>query len=140
MIPDRCSIHVDRRILPGETPEEAAREIREVAERAVNAVNGLRVEVALKQGRTAIESDPNSPVGRALQEATRYLGKELVITGFFAGTDGKHFAPHGWPTMIMGPGDPSTAHTPDEWVGIDEVMEATQLYALAALALLGKRG
>ena len=111
-----------------------------MAERAVNAVNGLRVEVVLKQGRAAIESDPASPVGRALQEATRYVGKALVITGFFAGTDGKHFAARGWPTLIMGPGDPSTAHTPDEWVGIDEVMEATQLYALAALALLGGRG
>ena len=39
----------------------------------------------------------------------------------------------------MGPGDPATAHTPNEWVGIDEVIEATQLYALAALALLGRK-
>ena len=140
VIPDRCSIHIDRRILPGETPEEAAAEIRQVAEQAANAVNGLRVEVVLKSGRTAIESDPASPVGRALQEATRFIGREPVITGFFAGTDGRHFAPRGWPTLIVGPGDPSTAHTPDEWVGVDEVLEVTRLYALAALALLGKQG
>jgi acetylornithine deacetylase/succinyl-diaminopimelate desuccinylase-like protein len=76
-------------------------------------------------------------VGRALQEATRFLGSEPVLTGFFAGTDGKHFAPKGWPTMVVGPGQPETAHTPDEWVGIEEVLEATKLYALTALALLG---
>lgn len=139
VIPDRCEIYVDRRIIPGETPEAVAAEIREVAERAVAGVPGLRVEVRQRTGRTAIEADPESPVGRALQAATRYLGKEVVLTGFFAGTDGKHFAAKGIPTLIMGPGDPATAHTPDEWVGIDEVMEATRLYALAALALLGRR-
>ena len=139
VIPDACEIHVDRRILPGETPESVAAEIRAVAERAVSPVAGLRVEVTPKRSRPARESDPNSSLGRALQAATRFLGHEPVLTGFFAGTDAKHFAPKGWPIMVVGPGDPSTAHTPDEWVGIDEVLEATKLYALTALALLAGR-
>jgi succinyl-diaminopimelate desuccinylase len=139
VIPDRCTIHIDRRILPGETPEGALEEIRAIAERAIADVPGLRVEVVSPRGgRLAIEADPASPVSQALQAATRHIGKEIVLTGFFAGTDGKHFAKAGWPTLIMGPGDPATAHTPDEWVGIDEVIEATRLYALTALALLGQ--
>ena len=138
VIPDRCTIHIDRRILPGETPEGVVTEIRAIAERAIAGVPGLRVETSAPIGRLAIEADPESPVSRALQAATRHIGKEVVLTGFFAGTDGKHFAKKGWPTLIMGPGDPATAHTPDEWVGIDEVIEATKLYALAALALLGR--
>ncbi len=139
VIPDRCDIYVDRRIIPGETPEAVAAEILEIAERAIAAVPGLRVEVSQPRGgRLAIVADPESAVGRALQAATRYIGKEIVMTGFFAGTDGKHFAAKGIPTLIMGPGDPATAHTPNEWVGIDEVMEATKLYALSALALLGR--
>ena len=139
VIPDRCEIYVDRRIIPGETPEAVGAEIREIAERAIAEVPGLRVEVTQRPGRLAIVSDPESAAGRALQAATRYLGKDVVLTGFFAGTDGKHFAAGGIPTLIMGPGDPATAHTPDEWVGIDEVMEATKLYALTALALLGRK-
>lgn len=139
VIPDRCEIYVDRRIIPGEDPDEVVAEIRAIAERAIAPVPGLRVEVRARGGRRAIVSDPESAAGRALQAATRYLGKEVVLTGFFAGTDGKHFAAHGIPTLIMGPGDPATAHTPDEWVGIDEVMEATRLYALTALALLRSR-
>lgn len=139
VIPDRASIHVDRRILPGETPEGVVAEIREIAERAIADVPGLRVETSAPIGRLAIEADPESAVGRALQAATHQIDKELVLTGFFAGTDGKHFSAAGIPTLIMGPGDSSTAHTPNEWVGIDEVIEATQLYALAALALLGRK-
>lgn len=139
VIPDRCTIHVDRRILPGETPERVVAEIRAIAERAIAAMPGLRVETSAPTGRLAIEADAESAVGRALQAATHHLGKELVLTGFFAGTDGKHFAAKGIPTLIMGPGDPATAHTPDEWIGIDELLEATKLYALAALALLGRQ-
>ncbi|MBX6341570.1 MAG: M20/M25/M40 family metallo-hydrolase, partial [Thermomicrobiaceae bacterium] len=58
-------------------------------------------------------------------------------TGFNMGTDGRHFSAQGYPTIIYGPGDPSLAHKPDEWVGIDELLEATRAYALAAVALLG---
>jgi len=139
VIPDRCEIYVDRRILPRESTGTVIEEIRNVAEQAIAPVKSLRVEVNPVVSRQAMESDPNSPVGRALQEATRFLGSEPVLMGFFAGTDAKHFVPMGWPTMVVGPGDPSTAHTPDEWVGIDEVMEATHLYALTSLALLASR-
>lgn len=139
VIPDHCEIYVDRRILPGETPESVTSEILTVAEQAITPVGGLRVEVEVAMSRLARESDPESLVGRALQEATRFLGNEPVLSGFFGGTDAKHFAPAGWPVMVLGPGQPKTAHTPDEWVGIDEVMEATKLYALAALALLARR-
>lgn len=40
VIPDRCDIYVDRRIIPGETPEAVAAEILEIAERAIAAVPG----------------------------------------------------------------------------------------------------
>jgi acetylornithine deacetylase/succinyl-diaminopimelate desuccinylase-like protein len=53
------------------------------------------------------------------------------------GTDGRHFAALGIPTIIYGPGDPRLAHVPDEWVGIDELLEATRAYALVGLELLG---
>jgi succinyl-diaminopimelate desuccinylase len=139
VIPDSCEIYIDRRILPDETPESVISEIRSIAERAIAPVPELQVAVTVKSSRPARESDPDSLVGRALQAATRFLGQEPVITGFFGGTDARHFASGGRPIMVVGPGLPSTAHTPDEWVGIDEVLEATRLYALTALALLGHR-
>jgi succinyl-diaminopimelate desuccinylase len=139
VIPDSCEMFIDRRILPGETPEATLAEIQALAEQALAGSPGLRIEVVPRISRPARESDSDSPLGRALQEAIRFLGKEPAIDGFFAGTDAKHFAPKGWPVMIVGPGDPATAHTPDEWVGIDEVLEATRLYALTACSLLGRR-
>jgi acetylornithine deacetylase/succinyl-diaminopimelate desuccinylase-like protein len=139
VIPDSCEIYIDRRILLDETPESVTAEIRSIAERTIAPVSELEVEVTVKSSRSARESDPDSLVGRALQAATRFLGGEPVVTGFFGGTDARHFASGDRPIMIMGPGQPRTAHTPDEWVGIDEVLEATELYALTALALLSRR-
>lgn len=139
VVPDRCSIFIDRRIIPGETPEGVVAEIREIAERAVANLPGLRVEVdgAGWRGREATLLPEDSGVVQAMLAANSFLGFDTTLTGFSMGTDGRHFAAKGYPTIIYGPGDPSLAHKPDEWVGIDEVMDATKAYALAALAILG---
>ena len=53
------------------------------------------------------------------------------------GTDGRFFHARGIPTIIYGPGDPSLAHKPDEWVGIDEILDATRAYAVTMVRLIG---
>ncbi|MFO7270879.1 MAG: M20 family metallopeptidase [Sphaerobacter thermophilus] len=139
VVPDRCTIHIDRRIVPGEKPAEVVEEIRRVAEQAVTRIPGLRVEVepAGWGGREATVVAEDSPIVKAMLAANQYLGFDTTLTGFSMATDGRHFAARGYPTIIYGPGDPSLAHKPDEWVGIDEVLDATRAYALAGLAILG---
>ena len=68
--------------------------------------------------------------------ANRRLGLPTTLRGFSMATDGRFFARKGIPTIIYGPGDPRLAHVPDEWVGIDELIQATRAYTLAALSLL----
>jgi succinyl-diaminopimelate desuccinylase len=138
VVPDHCAIFIDRRIIPGEDPAASLAEIRAVAATAVAAVPGLSVEVRPgAEMRAATMSDPDGTLARALLAANGYLGLSTELTGFSMATDGRHFADAGYPTVIYGPGDPRLAHVPDEWVGIDEVLDATRAYALAALALLG---
>ncbi len=136
VVPDKCTIYIDRRILPSETSEEATEEIRLVAERAIVNIPGMRVEVEGQIGGRATLLDDSSPIVKAMQQANQELGIDPTPTGYNMATDGRHFAAAGIPTIIYGPGDPALAHVPDEWVGIDEVMEATRAYALCSLALL----
>jgi len=138
VVADRCEIYVDRRIIPGEDPIAGVDEIREIAERVVADLPGIRVEVAAVSAGAASMSDPDSTVVQAMLAANSYLGMNTELTGFSMGTDGRHFAATGVPTIIYGPGNPALAHIPDEWVGIDEVMEATRAYALVALEILGE--
>jgi succinyl-diaminopimelate desuccinylase len=138
VVADRCRIYIDRRIIPGEDPQADVDEVRAVAERAISGMPGLRVEVnGVGMGR-AMMSAPDSAIVQAMLAANTLLGLDTNLTGFSMGTDGRHFAGAGVPTIIYGPGDPKLAHVPDEWVGVDEVIEATKAYALAALELLGK--
>ncbi len=139
VVPDQCTIYVDRRIIPGEKPEDVVSEIRDVAERAVKSVPGMRVDVDFAGfgGREAILNQPDSEIVKGMLRANELLGFDTKLAGFSMGTDGRHFAERGVPTIIYGPGDPALAHQPDEWVGVDEVMDATKAYALAALSFLG---
>jgi succinyl-diaminopimelate desuccinylase len=141
VVPDRCAIHIDRRLVPGEDPAQSTAEIRDIAERAIAGIPGIAVQIVpSSELRPATMSDPDGALARAMLAANRFLGLSPELTGFSMATDGRHFAAAGYPVIIYGPGDPRLAHVPDEWVGIDEVLDATRAYALAALALLRVAG
>lgn len=141
VVADKCEFYIDRRLIPGEKPADTQTEIREIAERAIASISGLRVEVSsprLALGATMV--DPDSDLVQSMLKANEYLGLGTDLTGFSMASDGRFFAAQGIPTIIYGPGDPKLAHIPDEWVGVDEIMEATRAYALAAVALLAIDG
>ncbi|MCD6032915.1 MAG: acetylornithine deacetylase or succinyl-diaminopimelate desuccinylase [Thermomicrobiales bacterium] len=138
VVPDRCAIFVDRRLIPGEDPVETTAEIQAIADEAIAGVPGIDVQVIPVPDRfAATMSDPQGSLAQSMLAANAYLELSTELTGFSMASDGRHFAAAGYPTLIYGPGDPRLAHVPDEWVGIDEVLEATRAYALAALAFLG---
>lgn len=138
VVPDQASFLVDRRILPGEDPEECRAEILEIAERAIQNVPGCTVDlVSPYPGMPASEAPVEDPLVQAMLGANEAIGANTEPTGFSMGTDGIRWIVRDVPTIIYGPGDPSLAHVPDEWVGIDEIVEATKAYAVTMVRLLG---
>lgn len=139
VVPDRCRVYIDRRLVPGETSEDAVAEVASIAERVIATIPGMRVEVTGPTGIEASLSDPDSQLVKAMAAANETLGLDPSPIGYNMATDGRHFAAAGIPTVIYGPGDYSLAHVPNEWVGVDEVMEATRAYALTAYNMLGEK-
>jgi len=138
VVPDKASIYVDRRIVPGEDPDECLAEIEAIARQAIQNVPGTSVEVsAVYPGRAATAAPVEDPLVRAMIGANERIGGNTEPTGFSMATDGRWWTFRDVPTIVYGPGDPSTAHQPDEWVGIDEIMEATRAYAIAMVRLIG---
>lgn len=140
VVPDKASCFVDRRTVPGEDPEACRAEIEEIAQRAIANVPGTSVTVELFSelgGHEASAAPVEDPLVQAMLGANERLGLSTEPTGFSMGTDGRFWAQKSIPTIIYGPGDPSLAHKPDEWVGIDEIMEATRAYAIAMVRLIG---
>lgn len=138
VVPDKAEIYVDRRLVPGEDPQEALAEIQGIAEQAIQNVPGTSVEVSLSNwAGTATEAAVDDPLVQAMLGANGRLGLSTEPTGFSMATDGRYFARAGYPTIVYGPGDPSLAHKPDEWVGIEEIMEAVRAYAITMVRLIG---
>jgi acetylornithine deacetylase len=51
------------------------------------------------------------------------------------GTDGSKLGRAGIPTIVVGPGDIAQAHTIDEWVAVEQLVQAARFYAGSALLL-----
>jgi acetylornithine deacetylase len=77
-------------------------------------------------------------VGHVLNAAETVLGRRPPFTYFPGGTDAKEFqGVGGTPTLPgFGPGLLTVAHGPNEFVHVDALPKAAEVYALTALSYL----
>jgi acetylornithine deacetylase/succinyl-diaminopimelate desuccinylase-like protein len=136
MIPDECVIRVDCRPQPGVTIEEVRAEIDRCLEEAVVADPRFRADVVLADVKSGYLAAPEDEVVRLMRDAVREVrGTEppLVVENWLGDT-----ASFGEkvPTVIFGPGGPPV-YCPDEHLSVEDIHEATKVYALyAAMALV----
>lgn len=139
-VPGRCKIHINRRLLPGETREEAMDQIRNVLDEYDRTVEPLSYEL-FTSGDVApnINTPPEDPFVRTADQAlTDVSGEQRTLTGYMQTSDGRWFAGDGFPIIIFGPSDPAVGHSPDECVSVEQLKEATQFLTLLALRQLGE--
>lgn len=140
-IPDRCSLLLDRRLIPGETHDQARAELAAVlatlAERHPSVeIESVEEVVATVPSETDVEA---SIVTAALSARTTVTNDESRPGGFSAGCDMSKLVLHaGIPTVICGPGNLSEAHAPDEFVQVQALYEAEEIYLRTALRFLAE--
>lgn len=120
-----CTLTVERRFLPGESPDHVESELRRVLsglldDRAPGAAHAtLRRLVA----RSAFEADPESAIVRAVSAAVeRELGSPAVVRGEPFWTDAGLFAEAGIPCVVIGV-DGGGAHADEEWATVDSIRQ-----------------
>jgi succinyl-diaminopimelate desuccinylase len=139
VVPDRCRMVIDRRFLAEEDLAEVKGEFRATVERA-RAHRGFRYELRDMHEVLPVMTEPDSPVAAALARAvTSTLGRppEFVVS---PGTyDQKHIDRIGRVRncVAYGPGILDLAHQPDEYVAVDDMLDAATVMALALADLLG---
>lgn len=139
-VPDRCTIHLDRRLIPGETFEEADAEIDEIVARAAKADQEFEAEVKAPMTWKPMEIAEDEPIVVALRQQTEVVtGEDPGLEGWPATCDANILVNDaGIPTCIFGPGDLfGQAHKPDESIEIEELVRGAEIYALTILDLLG---
>lgn len=142
VVPAGCTLVVDRRLLPGESPDEVLAAFRrQIAGLGLDR-QGLTLTVSMTMQMPGFETDPAHPFVTVTDAALAAVGGPgLPLGGWPAACDGGQVAAGtGIPVLVLGPGSVAgQAHRPDESVSIDDLLVAARAYALAALRLLGDR-
>jgi acetylornithine deacetylase len=135
VVPDWCEIEVDRRLIPGENPNDG--------------IGGVQTELIARLGNPdwlefgapwvsmpALRSDRGvewtAPIRSAIEKGT---GRTPKLIGVPFGTDAGPLGARGLPAIVFGPGDIAQAHTKDEWIELEEMALAAEAYYQIALAM-----
>jgi acetylornithine deacetylase len=125
--PDRCVVEIERRTVPGESPDDAVREMERALGRVIAAAPNVTASVRHVFSQFPSDVAVDAPVVRALDRAMRSAGEPVAVEGLSAWTDAALLNAAGIPAICYGPGDISLAHSATEWVAEAEVTRATSV-------------
>lgn len=126
-VPDFCRIEIDRRTNPDEDPKQAYEDVRRhlQADSAVGAGWEFRPPSISSPG---LPANKNIALAEAFGRSIDTVRGSHQKLGVPFGTDASKIAAVGIPSIVFGPGSISKAHTDDEWVPIDEIEIAAEVY------------
>lgn len=138
-VPDRCRITIDRRFLIEEDLAEVKAEITALMERVRARRPEFKYEIRDLFEVLPSMTDQDAPivttVARAIEQVLGRAPDYVVSPGTY---DQKHIDRIGRlkNCIAYGPGVLDLAHQPDEWVGIDDMVQSAQVMALSLGMLL----
>ncbi len=129
VVPDRCTIDLDRRMLPGETWTSVRGEMEGLLASLGGEVPDFQVTIEdpylESQG---METPVDSEIVRVVEEAVRRIDGGHPVRGVAYCTDAACLAAVGIPCVVLGPGHVEQAHTDAEYVDIQQVVKAAAIY------------
>ena len=99
----------------------------------------VRIDVTIREWTDAAEASPDERIVRLARAAVAEAGGgPPAAVGFSGITDARYYLNQAKiPTVILGPGSITVAHTADEWVAVDELAAAARAYARLFVGFLG---
>ncbi|WP_018000133.1 acetylornithine deacetylase/succinyl-diaminopimelate desuccinylase family protein [Paracoccus sp. N5] len=138
-VPDRCRIVIDRRFLIEEDLSEVKREVTALLDKVRAQRPDFRYEIRDLFEVIPSMTDREAPVVRSTAAAIqRVLGREagyVVSPGTY---DQKHIDRIGKlrNCIAYGPGVLDLAHQPDEWIGVQDMLDSARVMALVLADIL----
>jgi len=133
-----CTAVLDRRFIAEESLEAVKQEIIDMLDELVRTRPGFAYSIQEIMSFVPSATPRDAPVVLATAKAiARVLGREPQFIASPGTYDQKHIQRTGQlrDCIAYGPGILDLAHQPDEYVGIDELVQSAQVMALAVLDL-----
>ncbi len=134
IVPSECELLINRRYIPEEHYEDIVEEIRAAIERGKANSKALDVEVTFTHANYPFKADTENQYSQKMRAALKavhgYQDSDFVYGGASGSTD-MGFVAHALNTdKFIGVGaitlDNISAHQPDEWVRIDDLLNMTK--------------
>ncbi|MGI9430495.1 MAG: M20/M25/M40 family metallo-hydrolase [Bythopirellula sp.] len=133
-VPDQAVIDIDRRLTPGETPDQAYQELVDyLAQHNEDCVAAIEHQRPTNQS-IGLQDDNNRGWAEQIAATASSPGATSRLIGVPYGTDAWAVSQLGIPTVVFGPGSIEQAHTDDEWIDIEQLERATEIFYRLALA------
>lgn len=117
IVPDRCTLGVDIRTLPGQNHEAIRSDLERMLAGLKGNVPAFDAELTVERSVGAMETDPDCPFVRTFCSA---IDVDLTNVVSFT-TDAPHLTPLGAPIVVCGPGKGQMCHQVDEFITIDDL-------------------
>lgn len=139
IVPDRCEVVLDRRIAPGEDPQQAVADIDAVLDRLRADGDEITREEPFAMLPGVETSENDDIVAAAVAACRNVLGVQTAPEGVPYSTDACYLSGVGnIPSVVLGPGSIDQAHTDDEWVDLAEVDRGVHVYEELCRTFLGR--
>jgi acetylornithine deacetylase len=119
--PDRCTLQIERRTIPGEQEGSAGREVERILERLRAQDAEFKAGSRTMFARAPYEIDPEHDLPVTLVEAAQSGGTPTEMIGMSFWTDAAILGGAGIPSVLFGPTG-AGLHGLDEWVDVKSVL------------------
>jgi acetylornithine deacetylase/succinyl-diaminopimelate desuccinylase family protein len=127
VVPDRCEIDVDRRLLPGEEVRRALNDVRTYLDNALEEDVGLEM-TGPPLGVPGLSLSSDHEVVQAVSAAVRDVTGKAPLGGMTGTTHAGPLAEAGIPGVVFGPGPMGQAHTATEELDLNQLEQAAAVY------------
>jgi len=117
IIPDQAKLTINMRLIPAHrNPAVSGKWITDIIDHLSRADPQFKAELLNHRASEPLDVPLDSPVVRTLRDI---LGTEPVGAPYY--TEAVEYTRAGIPTVICGPGSIDQAHTPDEYITLDQL-------------------
>jgi len=135
--PERCTLDVERRTIPGETGESVQAELQSILDALTKDDPSFRAKVRTTLVRDPFEVAEDADIVVVLRRAaSTTLGREPAVVGETYWMDSALLSAAGIPTVVIGPGG-AGAHAVVEWSDLKQVSQCADILSRTAAEFCG---
>lgn len=130
--PACCKLQLERRTVPGESPELVEAQLQAILDRCAGADSTFRATLARGLAREAFDVAEDAPFVRLCRQClAEVTGQPAQVGGVSFWADSALFAAKGLPAVLLGPKGEG-AHAVVEWIDLDSLQQCADVYTAVA--------